>query len=218
MCIGDLVDLPQPSRWSRDTRAEFEGSAFEDCEYTQKNVLQPIRDVYGGEFGLILGNHDSRIADYMEKHAPALAGPDGLSIEKMLNLTDFDVPILPEVYDVAPGWVATHGHRAGIRLNQVAGMTALNAAKKFGKNVALGHVHRLAVTHHTGGYSGSPRTLSAMEVGHFVNVPLAGYLKGSMPNWQAGFGILTIDGASVRADAVPILNNRFTVEGVSYKC
>lgn len=218
LCIGDLMDYPQPSRWSKDTAAEYEGSVFEDSEVCKKEVLAPIRAVYGGKFTFIEGNHDERARVYLAKYSPALAESHAFDIDNMLDFTDYGIELMPDVYDVAPGWVATHGHRGGIRLNQVAGITALNAARKFGKNVVMGHTHRLSVVHHTGGYSGSPHTLSGMEVGHFVNVPMAGYLKGSMPNWQAGFGILTADGSHVRADAVPILNNRFTVEGVSYKC
>lgn len=216
--MGDLMDFEAPSRWSKDTRAEFETSVFEESEVARKEILFPLREVYSGPVGLIEGNHDSRPRVYLNKYAPALAESRAFDVDVMLGFKELEILMLPDVYDVAPGWVATHGHLGGIRLNQVAGMTALNAAKKFGKNVALAHVHRLGVTHHTGGYSGSPHTMSGMEVGHFVNVPMAGYLKGSMPNWQTGFGILSVDGVNVRADAVLIHNNRFTVEGVSYKC
>ncbi|MDK6577171.1 metallophosphoesterase family protein, partial [Escherichia coli] len=30
--IGDVMDYPQPSRWTKGTRYEFEGSVFEDSE------------------------------------------------------------------------------------------------------------------------------------------------------------------------------------------
>src|SRR5690242_7742163 len=30
--IGDLMDYPQPARWSKDTRAEFEGSILKDSD------------------------------------------------------------------------------------------------------------------------------------------------------------------------------------------
>src|SRR5690606_19423085 len=56
--IGDLMDFPQPSRWSKDTRAEFEGSVFKDAEYGIKNFVKPLRDVYDGPVKVIEGNHD----------------------------------------------------------------------------------------------------------------------------------------------------------------
>src|SRR5690606_40528595 len=71
--IGDLMDFPQPSRWSKDTRAEFEGSVFRDAEYGIKNFVKPLRDVYDGPVKVIEGNHDERPRVYLEKYAPALA-------------------------------------------------------------------------------------------------------------------------------------------------
>lgn len=56
--IGDLMDYPQPSRWSKDTRAEFEGSVFRDSEYGIRNFVKPLRDVYDGPVKVIEGNHD----------------------------------------------------------------------------------------------------------------------------------------------------------------
>ncbi|AEW94022.1 gp52 [Streptantibioticus cattleyicolor NRRL 8057 = DSM 46488] len=46
--IGDLVDYPAPSRWSAGTRAEFEGNVIRDSEYTKRNFLAPLREVYSG--------------------------------------------------------------------------------------------------------------------------------------------------------------------------
>jgi hypothetical protein len=42
---------------------------------------------------------------------------------------------------------------------------------------------------------------------------LASYLQLSTANWQTGFGILTVDGASVKPETVPIVKGRFSVDG-----
>src|SRR5690606_21266015 len=45
--IGDVVDYLQQSRWTKGTRAESEGSVFKDSVYTIRNLIQPLREVYG---------------------------------------------------------------------------------------------------------------------------------------------------------------------------
>jgi hypothetical protein len=215
--IGDIVDFPTPSRWAKDTREEFEGSVFVDSETAKTDYLEPLRAVYDGPVGVHVGNHDRRPSDYLKKYAPALHESRAFELETLLDFEQYDVTRLPEFYEVAPGWVSTHGDRGGIRLSQVAGVTAQTAAKRFGKSLVMGHVHRLGLVPSTFGYGGDvAETVFGLEVGHMVNVTLAGYLKGSTPNWQQGFGLLYVDGTHVKAEAIPILNKKFIVEGQTY--
>ena len=214
--IGDQIDLPQPSRWSKDTRKEFEGSVFEDSEMFKKNILAPLRDGYDGPVGMHEGNHDERARVYLEKYAPALAGTDAFNMETLLDFDGFGIGLLPTFYDIAPGWVSTHGHMGGIRLSQIAGNTALNAAKKFGRSVVMGHTHRMGIGSYTFGYGGdkkNERVVTGMEVGNLMNMKLAGYLKQGTGNWQQGFGLLTVDGQHVTPQTVPITRGRFSVDG-----
>lgn len=218
--IGDLMDFPQPSRWSKGTREEFEGSIFEDCEAAKTRFLGPIREVYEGPFGIHEGNHDLRPREYLAKNAPALAGPAAVSynFEVLLDFDGFGVDKLDTFHNVAPGWITTHGHMGGISLSQIAGNTALNAAKKFGTSVVIGHVHRLGIGSHTTGYGGDvKKTVTGMEVGHIMNQKMAHYLKSGTGNWQQGFGLLTVDGRHVKAEAVPISAGRFTVDGHTWE-
>lgn len=214
--VGDLVDLPQPSRWNKGTAGEFEGSVFADCEYVKRKFLEPLREVYDGPVGIHEGNHDERARVYLSKYAPALAESGAFDIETLLDFDGFGVSLLPEFNEVAPGWITTHGHRGGISLSRIAGNTALNAAKKFGKSVAMGHTHRLGIGSFTNGYGGNATTVTGMEVGNLMNMKLAQYLKGATANWQQGIGMLHVDGRIVRPEVVPIQNGRFTVEGVTF--
>ena len=215
--IGDLMDYPQPSRWAKDTREEFEGSVFVDSDSAKEDYLEPLRAVYAGPVGVHVGNHDRRPSDYLKKYAPALDSSKAFELETLLDFEKYEITRLPEFYDIAPGWISTHGDRGGIRLNQVAGLTALNAARRFGKSVVMGHVHRLGCVSYTQGYGGDVETtITGMEVGHMVNVTLAGYLKGMTPNWQTGFGILYVDDKHVKAEAIPITGKKFVVEGTTY--
>jgi predicted phosphodiesterase len=216
--IGDCLDFPQPSRWNKDTRGEFEGSIFEDVEYFKERVLGPLRAGYDGPIGMHEGNHDERPRTYLAKYSPALAGTTAFNIEVLCDFESFDITLLPVFYELAPGWVSTHGHLGQISLSRIPGNTAINAAKKFGKSVVMGHTHRLGISSHTTGYGGKvSQTLTGMEVGNLMDMKLAHYLKQGTANWQQGFGVITVDGQHVKAETVPISRGRFTVDGHTWE-
>lgn len=209
--IGDLMDFPQPSRWSKDTAAEFQGSVFADCEYAKKNFLAEIRKVYDGPFKVVEGNHDLRPRTYLAKYAPALAESNAFNLDKLLDFEGFGIELITGFYDFAPGWVMTHGHVGGIALSRIAGNTALNAAKRFGKSVIMGHTHRLGQGAHTTGYGGDiEKTVYGVEVGNLMDQKSAQYLKGATGNWQKGFGIAHINNTEVRVELIPIKGRQFS--------
>ena len=212
--IGDCADFPQPSRWSKGTAAEFEGSVFEDVEQIKRRFLGPLREVYGGPVGVHEGNHDLRPREYLAKYSPALAASGAFNIETLLDFDGFGVKLLPEFYRFAPGWITTHGHRGQISLSRIAGNTALNAARKFNTSVVMGHTHKQGIGSNTFGFGGAvDKIVTGVEVGHLMNQKLANYLKGGTGNWQLGFVLLTVDGQHVKPELVPINRGRFTVDG-----
>lgn len=212
--IGDLMDYNAPSRWSKDTAAEFQTSVFEENEVCKAEFLAPLREVYHGPFGVIAGNHDTRPRDYLKKYAPALAESKAFDLDNMLSFDDYEVSFLPSLYEIAPGWVATHGHEFGIRLAQTAGLTAMGAARKLGKSVVMGHTHRLGQISHTNGYTDNEVTLTGIEAGHVTQPKLMGYVKNTVMNWQPGFAMLYVDGTHVTGATIPISGGKFTVDGV----
>jgi predicted phosphodiesterase len=212
--IGDVMDYPQPSRWNKDTAGEFQGSVFRDSEDAKRRLLEPLRAVYDGPIGVHEGNHDERPRTYLAKYAPALAESKAFNVETLLDFDRFGVRLLPEFYNVAPGWVTTHGHKGGISMSRFAGHTALGAATKFQKSVVMGHTHRMGLTSHSFGFGGVVRkTVHGFEVGHLMDMKQAQYLKGAAGNWQKGFGLLTVDGGHVKPELVLIDKGRFTVDG-----
>lgn len=216
--IGDLMDFPQPSRWTKDTAGEFQGSVFKDCEDAKKRLLGPLRAVYGGPIGVHEGNHDERPRTYLAKYAPALAESNAFDIDKMLDFDGFGMKLLPTFHPVAPGWLTTHGHKGQITLSRVGGSTALGAAKKFSKSVVMGHTHRLGMHSETGGYAGRvSRSVTGMEVGNLMDMKKAHYLKGGTANWQQGFGLLSIDGNHVKPEIVPIHSGKFIVDNSTWE-
>lgn len=214
--IGDLVDFPQPSRWSKDSAAEFQGSVFEDAEYAKVRFFEPLRAVYDGPVGVLEGNHDERPRKYLSKYAPALAASRAFHMDEMLDFDGFGVKWLPDFYEFAPDWVMTHGHKGGIRLTQEAGKTALNAAIRFGSSVIMGHTHRLGALPKTFGYDAKLRTLWGVEVGNLMDMKQAQYLNGATANWQQGFAIVRVDQDHVNAQTIPITGGKFVVDGETY--
>lgn len=215
--IGDLMDYPQPSRWTKGTREEFEGNIFEDSEEAVKKFLTPLRDVFDGPIGVHEGNHDLRARAYGEKYAPALWPNEFFHMENLLHFEDMGITMLPDFYSIAPGWLSTHGHLGGIRLNQNAGNTALNAAKRIGKNIIMGHTHRAGITSYTTGLAGETNTLTGVEVGHIMDTKKVTYLKGATGNWQKAFGMLTVEGQTVVPDLIPICAGRIVWKDVTIK-
>ena len=214
--IGDFMDYPQPSQWSKATADEFKGSVFADSEIG-KRVLGDMRVGYSGPIQFIEGNHDLRPRVYLAKYAPALAESRAFHIETLLDFDSHGVSLAEPFYQFADGWVATHGH-LGIQLSNSPGRTALGAAKRIGKSVVMGHTHRLAKLPDTIGRAGEYSTLWGMEVGHVMDMrpgSVPHYLRGGFANWQAGFGLAYVDGNDVYAQTVEIDNDgRFVFEGV----
>ena len=214
--IGDLMDFPGPSRWSKNTAAEFEPVMYEHCHEAKTKFLEPLRSAYSGPIGVIEGNHDLRPREYLSKYAPALAGSDAFNIETLLSFEDYAVRRLPDFYEIAPEWIATHGHLGGIRTSMIAGNSALSAARKFGRSVIMGHTHRLGMCSETTGLQGHSTTRTGVEVGHIMDTSKATYLKGYAGNWQMGFAILHVRNNAVTPVVVPITPKGFIVDGCHF--
>jgi predicted phosphodiesterase len=215
--IGDLMDYPQPSTWSRDTRKEYEGSIYVDSEIG-KRFLDSLRKGYDGPIRVIEGNHDLRPAHYLNKHAPALVGDDHFNIENLLDFDSFGIEVVRGFYDFAPGWTMTHGH-LGFTLSQIGGRTALLAAEAMGVSVIMGHTHRLGLIGKSMGREGNLTTRWGLEVGHLMDVKKAEYImtKGGRANWQQGFGIAYVDGDNVTPIPVPMhKDGSFYVNGYEF--
>lgn len=213
--IGDVMDYPTPSRWTKGSAEEFALLMKDHNEHAKRRLLAPLRDVYDGPIGVHEGNHDERPRVYLSRYAPALGEySDQFHIKTLLDFDGFGIELLPEFNEVAPGWMTTHGHRGQISLSRIGGTTALNAAVRFDKSVVMGHTHRAGIRSTTRGYAGAEkRVITGMEVGHLMDQRLAQYLKGGTGDWQLGFGLLTIESKHVKPEIIPINHGRFVVDG-----
>jgi hypothetical protein len=215
--VGDFTDSTEISRWVRGKKTEYAGDLQSGFD-SSRAILEDIREVFDGRFRIVRSNHDDRLELYIESCAPGLNLKD-LTIEHQAGFTDNDVEFIRDaVVELAPGWVMAHGDEGS--LSPIAGKTALGLAKnKFGVSVVCGHTHRAGVTPESYGYNyDNRRSIVGMEVGHFMDISKADYLKkkGATANWQQGFGILEVYGERVFEHLVSIKDGHFSVNGVLY--
>ncbi|UQI44657.1 metallophosphoesterase [Streptomyces sp. HU2014] len=215
LIIGDFMNYAAPSRWSKGTRAEFENDVVRESE-GGKALLGELREGYSGPIEFVVGNHDLRPADYLRRYAPALANSRAFDIDVLLDFEELDIKILPPFSEVAPGWVAMHGHELR-GLNAIPGRTAAAKVKKLDRSVVMGHTHKNAVSPETVGVGRNRRTLFGFEVGHLMDESKAEYLAQGVANWQKGWGRLLVGKYS--AVPVPVYVERdgsFVVDGARY--
>jgi hypothetical protein len=216
--VGDFTDSTEISRWVRGKKGEFAG----DLQYgfdTSSAILHNIREVFDGRFRIVRSNHDDRLESYIDACAPGLSGLRALTLEHLAGFNEFGVEFIrDEVVELANGWVMAHGDEGS--LSPVAGKTAFGLAKnKFGVSTVCGHTHRAGMTSESTGYNGAIRNvLTGLEVGHFMDLTKADYLKkkGVAANWQQAFGILEIHGDRVYPRLITVQDGRFSVDGVEY--
>jgi metallophosphoesterase superfamily enzyme len=203
--IGDFLDEPQPSRWSKGMAGEYAGNLQNDIELG-KGIIKRLRIDW-----IKLGNHDQRIELYVERYAPALSDLGCLRLERLLGLDESGTALHREPFAVAPGWTAAHGHEGS--LSSVAGRTAFGLAKRYDGSVVCGHTHRAGIVSETVGIS-KRRVMTGLEVGHGMDLAKATYVKS--PNWQQAFGMLKVDGKLVQPELIPVHNGNFIYEGKRY--
>lgn len=206
VCVGDVLDSWQVSRWCKGLAGEYDGKLAEARDQAVK-VMRSLRIS-----DLSRSNHDDRIETYVRKYAPALSSLPELTIENFLRLPDINVNFHRTPVEVAPGWVMVHGDEGS--LIPTPGGTALNIAKKFGCSVVCGHTHKMGLQHQHFSYNGkTTREVFGFEVGNLMDASQAKYLKAGHSNWTQGFGVLIVDGLEVTPVPVIIRNGSFWFDG-----
>jgi hypothetical protein len=208
-CVGDVLDAPQISRWTKGRAGEHAGDLAKDRDHA-KQVLRDLRVT-----DLSRSNHDDRLEKYISENAPGLAGLPELTTEEFMGLNELGITFHRKPYAVAPGWLLMHGDEG--TLSRVAGYTALGLARRTGKSVACGHTHRAGLTNDHTGYSGKTSQRWGLEVGCLMDFKKAGYMKAGITNWNHSVGALVIDGSDVYPMLIPIKSGRLYWEGRVYR-
>jgi len=209
-CVGDVLDGPQISRWTKGKAGEFTADLAKDRDVA-KQLLFDLRVT-----DLSRSNHDDRLEKYVKDYAPGLSGLPELRLETFLGLDELGIKFHRKPCEIAPGWLLMHGDEG--TLSRVAGMTALGLARRTGKSVACGHTHRAALTNDNLGYNGKTKHQRwGLETGNLMDASKAGYMKAGITNWQQAVGCLIVDGRDVTPLLIPIQNGRLYFDGKYYR-
>lgn len=214
LCVGDELDSPQPSRWTRGLAGEFANDLDKDLAICH-GIMADFRKALGKNkpFHVVQSNHGIRIAKYVEEKAPALSPfirPGGLlDIPSLLGYDELGITFHRKPYEFARGWMLAHGDEGGS--SRIPGGTAKGLALKFGKSVVCGHTHSMGIIPHTTGLPGSGQTtIYGVEVGNLMDMRKADYLKAGVADWQQGFGIVHVNEKDWRKTSAEL---RFIVKG-----
>ncbi|MFC7979537.1 hypothetical protein ACFUT3_30430 [Streptomyces cinereoruber] len=213
--VGDEVDFPQISRWTRGMAGEYKGDLQAHCD-AGKRVLAGLRSVHDGPIHVSRSNHMDRPLTYVRNRAPGLMGLKALEVPSLLDFEKYGITYHEEPYEIAPGWMLAHGDEGAS--SRLPGGTALALARKWGYSVVCGHTHKLGIQHDHMSVNGRvTKERWGFEVGNLMNFKSATYLKAGSGNWTQGFGILYVE--KNRVTPVPVFirpNGSFVVEGDTY--
>lgn len=207
--IGDEIDFQTISKWSEGTPLAYEQSLSDDRD----RCVDLLYDL--GVSDSIRSNHTDRLYHTIMKKVPSFLSLPELRFEKFMKFDELGITFHKNPLTLAPNWIAVHGDHTPIKPQ--GGLSALEAARRHGKNIISGHTHRAgrsSFTEASGGRLG--RVLHGVEVGNLMDFKQASYTKGTA-NWQQAFAIMYVDKKNVQVDLIYIeKDGTFVVSGKRY--
>lgn len=214
--VGDDIDSPEVSQWSRGNAGEYAATLQEGIDATHE-IHARFRDAVGDiPYHISRSNHGDRTQKYINRYAPALRSLRCLELSSLLGYEELGIIYHERPFEIAPGWICAHGDEGSF--SKIAGRTAGLLSEKWGASVVCGHTHRAGIAFKSYGFNAQVTyDIAGMEVGHLMDVAKAGYLAGGSADWQQGFGILYVHDGRAWPVLVPVYDGgRFTVEGITY--
>jgi predicted phosphodiesterase len=207
--LGDEMDMQELGRWS-EGKADWFAQTLDDNRTMTIDILWEF-----GVTDMIRSNHTDRLYNQISSKIPALGSLPELRFERFLKMDEMGIKFHKDEMNIAPNWIAVHGDHTPIKPQ--GGLSALEGARRRGKNVISGHTHRAgrsAFTEASGGRVG--RILQGVEAGHLMATNKASYTHGVM-NWQQAFAIMYVHEKNVQVDLIHIeKDGTFIVSGKRY--
>lgn len=220
LSIGDAIDLPQVSRWSKGNAGEYAPTLKEHKNGFVRDVLRPLRAAAPeAKITWLAGNHDERLQDYVKNYAYAVfaLAEEELSMENLFKLDELDIPYVKGPIRVGTNTIAVHGHEPGGYAAQPQAWD-LKFLRRYGtdKSVIFGHTHQPFITTSAYGYAGKVKPRFVMNVGSIMNPEDAHYVKDGSVNWTQSFALLRDDGKRVFPELVTANQGFFYCAGKRY--
>lgn len=216
--IGDLIDMPQVSRWTKGTAGEFTSTLQGHIDDVKSRFFSPLREAAPkAAITWVSGNHDERITDYLNKYGYPLKALDALSMDNLFELDRYGVDYVHGPVQVAPGTLAMHGHESGGYCAS-PGAWDLKFQKRYGSEYSFvfGHTHAPFLISGARGFGGNVKPRFTMNVGSVMDPAQATYVKDGAVNWSMGFGIIRDNGKEVWPELVLMNRKQFLVDGIKY--
>jgi predicted phosphodiesterase len=216
--IGDGIDFPQVSQWSKGTAGEYADTLQEHIDGYRAEFLLPLREAApDASIVWLEGNHDLRLREFVRKYAAPLTNLRALEVESLFELEDLNISYERGPLRVATNTFAVHGHEAG---GYCASASAWDAkfAKRYGsdKNFVFGHTHQPFLITRAFGYGGKVSPRFTMNVGSIMDPVAASYVKDGAVSWVPSFALLRDDGKRVWPELVTMTDRLFYVSGRRY--
>jgi predicted phosphodiesterase len=207
--IGDEIDFNTISRFADGTPEAYEQTLGDDRDAAVQ-VLYDLQVTH-----MVRSNHSDRLYTKIMLKIPSFLSLPELRFEKFMRLDELGITYHRSAFNIAPGWVAVHGDHTPLKMH--GGLSALEAARRYGKSVISGHTHRMGRSSYTEAINGRRgRILHGVEVGNLMDMSKAGYVKG-YANWQSGFAIMYVKDNNVQVDLIYIeKDGTFIVAGKRY--
>jgi len=207
--VGDEMDFNTISRFA-DGKAESFMQTLDEDRATCQDILFDLKtDVVSRS------NHSDRLYKSIQR-IPGLMGLPELQYANFMGFNDLGIHYASKPYPI-PGtnFVLCHGDEGVI--SNIAGQTALNLSKRWGRSVISGHTHRLGYTCASEAFNGRlERVLVGVECGHTCDLKKMSYTKG-YANWQAGAVIIHIKRGNVSVEMIPFnVDGSFTAMGKAF--
>lgn len=216
--IGDGIDFPTVSQWSKGTAGEYADTLQEHIDGYRDEVLVPLREAAPqAKIVWIEGNHDLRLRDFVRKYAAPLSPLRALEVESLFALEDLDISYERGPLRIATNTLVVHGHESGGYCASAAAWDA-KFQKRYGseKNVIFGHTHQPFLITRAFGYSGRVSPRFTMNVGSIMDPVAATYVKDGAVSWVPSFAFLEDDGKRVWPELVTMVDRLFYFKGERY--
>lgn len=208
VCLGDLADFYKISRFKKNPTRE---NTFDD-EVADVNSALDELDALGAERKIFVsGNHEERLASYLQEKAPELFS--FVTVPKLFRLEDRGWEYVPykEAIQLGKLWLT---HDVGI----AGRYSVFRAADTFQHPVVMAHTHRLVYVVE-GNATGE--SFPAVQFGWLGDVEQVDYFHKVKVKreWSLGFGTGLLDDETghIYLTPHPIVDYKVCVDGKRYE-
>lgn len=216
--IGDAIDFPQVSRWSKGTAGEYADTLQDHIDGFRSDVLVPIREAAPkASITWLEGNHDLRVRDFVKQYAAPLGPLRALEMPALFGLDELSIDYVKGPVRIGTNTYAIHGHESS-GYSTTGSAWDLKFQKRYGsdKSFVFGHTHQPFIIHRAFGYEGKVSPRFTMNTGSIMDPVAASYVKDGAVSWVPSFAVLRDNGKEVWPELIAMARRQFWFEGRLY--